>query len=272
MLARDERTLSAYQSVVRDCGWQSVGSRSPEEALMLLVQIIGEGNAVDLVVVDLLIHCQEEVRLLGELVRTGVLRPDQLVALVPAGAESTCRHLDRLGVRRILEKPVLDADLRRLLSNRETSPGGGRSPRSESESGGPVRALRVLVADDSPVNREVAAGLLELLGHEAVTVDNGRAAIEACVEGRFDVIFMDIEMPEMDGLTASRLLRDGEKGSTAAPPLRIYAMTAHALEGCREECESAGMDGLIHKPVQPDELKRILDGVAEQSAVEPVIA
>ena len=270
VLARDERTLAAYQSIARQCGWEAVGSRSPEEALMLLVQIVGEGKPVDRVVVDLLIHCQEEVRLIGELLRTGVLRADQVVALVPAGAESACRHLDRMGVRRLLEKPVLGSDLRRALSRRETTVDSARSHQAGLGEGGALRPLRVLVVDDSPVNCEVASGLLELLGHQAVTVDNGRAALDACETRRFDIVFMDIEMPEMDGLTASRLLRDRERVSSAAP-IPIYAMTAHALDGCREECEAAGMNGLIHKPVQPDELKRILDGIAEQGPVEPII-
>jgi len=105
----------------------------------------------------------------------------------------------------------------------------------------------------------VAEGLLEMLGHLPATADSGAAALERLSAEVFDVVLMDIEMPEMDGLTAARRYRDQE-GETDTP-LPILAMTAHAAGGFHRECEKAGMTGLIHKPVQPEELKRILAAI-----------
>jgi len=263
ILARDPRSLALYESLVRRTGSAVIRARSSEEMLLMLARA-GE-RLPERVLIDLLVHCQEEVHLLGELIRTGVLRPEQIVVLVPAGAESACRHLDRVGIRQILEKPITGAEFERALLRFGATHESARPDRRIVAE--PVRSLRILVADDSSVNRDVAAGLLELLGHEAVTAENGRVALET-LQGpmHFDAVFMDIEMPEMDGLTASRRLRELEP--PGHPPLPIYAMTAHALDGCREECEAAGMNGLIHKPVQPDELKRILDGLAAASRVE----
>src|SRR5205085_5799851 len=101
------------------------------------------------------------------------------------------------------------------------------------------RSLRLLVADDSPVNQAVAAGLLELCGHRVVTVSNGREAVAAWQQERFDAIFMDLEMPEMDGFEATRSIRQQESLRESLTP--IIALTAHALGSIREQCVAAGM-------------------------------
>jgi CheY-like chemotaxis protein len=114
-----------------------------------------------------------------------------------------------------------------------------------------TRSLRVLVADDSPVNQEVAVGLLELNGHCAVAVNDGREAVEALLREQFDVVLMDLEMPEMDGLAAASAIRQME-GAVGQTP--IIAMTAHAVTGFEEQSRQAGMDGYISKPIQPKDL------------------
>jgi CheY-like chemotaxis protein len=126
------------------------------------------------------------------------------------------------------------------------------------------QSLHILVADDSPVNLEVAIGLLEMRGHTADTVENGLAAVETSGQGRFDVILMDLEIPHMDGLTAARLIRrrEEESGSTRRTP--IVTMTAHALLGFREQCIEAGMDGYISKPVNAAELFQAIESFSDQ--------
>ena len=114
------------------------------------------------------------------------------------------------------------------------------------------RRLRVLVADDSPVNQEVAAGLLEMQGHKVSLADSGRQAIALWRQKKFDVILMDVEMHDIDGLAATATIRQEEAGTGHRTP--ILAMTAHAVEGFKERCLAAGMDGYISKPFQPDEL------------------
>ena len=127
--------------------------------------------------------------------------------------------------------------------------------------------LRVLVADDSPVNQEVTLGLLELRGHTVQVADNGREAVEAFRKHAFDVILMDVEMPEMDGLTAAATIRGLEKEGNHRVP--ILAMTAHVLNSVKEQCLDAGMDGYISKPIEPEELYQALETYCSRSLSEP---
>ena len=121
--------------------------------------------------------------------------------------------------------------------------------------------LRVLVAEDHPINQVVARKVLEHFGMTVTVVSNGLQAVEACAADRFDLVFMDIQMPELDGFEATRRVRAHElqKGLTPVP---IVAMTAHAMEGYRQRCEAGGMDGYVTKPIERKwlvkELQRVL--------------
>jgi len=116
---------------------------------------------------------------------------------------------------------------------------------------------RILVAEDNVVNQKVALLHLQRLGYKADVVADGRAAIAVVGQQRYDLVFMDCQMPEIDGYEATRQIRAREKQSGAAR-LPIVAMTAGALAGDREACLSAGMDDYIAKPVRQDELRQIL--------------
>jgi two-component system, sensor histidine kinase and response regulator len=120
------------------------------------------------------------------------------------------------------------------------------------------------VAEDNLVNRAVAAGLLKKQGHKLVHVSNGREAVQAFSEGCFDLILMDVQMPETNGLAATGQIRELEE--TSGGHIRIVAMTAHAMAGDRERCLAAGMDGYVSKPLRKQDLLRALEGasVAEQ--------
>ncbi len=111
--------------------------------------------------------------------------------------------------------------------------------------------LRLLLADDSPTNRMLAVRLLEKRGHSVVAVEDGLRAVEAIQESSFDAVLMDVQMPEMDGLEATRVIRQWEDGRAQVP---IVALTAHAMESDRERCLNAGMDAYVSKPFSADEL------------------
>jgi PAS domain S-box-containing protein len=113
-------------------------------------------------------------------------------------------------------------------------------------------ALRVLLAEDNPINQKVAAGLLAHRGHRVEVVNDGAAAVEAARQGDFDVILMDVQMPEMDGLEATRLIRQFDRRDGRRR--RIVAMTAHAMAEDQERCLSAGMDSYLPKPFLPEDL------------------
>jgi CheY-like chemotaxis protein len=116
--------------------------------------------------------------------------------------------------------------------------------------------LQILIAEDNQINQEVLAQILNRLGYRADVVENGRAALEALRRQPYDVVLMDVQMPEMDGLEAARQIRI-ELAPERQP--RIIAVTANAIQGEREECLAAGMDDYISKPIDPARLMMVLD-------------
>jgi signal transduction histidine kinase/ActR/RegA family two-component response regulator len=122
------------------------------------------------------------------------------------------------------------------------------------------KPLHILVVEDNAVNRAVARGLLEKRGHIVMTVENGVAAVEAAAGSTFDTILMDVQMPDMDGLEATRAIRATERGS--ARRVRIVALTAHARDEDRRQCLDAGMDHYLSKPYGAQELFRALEGTS----------
>ncbi|MDD4731249.1 MAG: response regulator, partial [Desulfovibrio sp.] len=119
------------------------------------------------------------------------------------------------------------------------------------------RPLRVLVAEDDRVNLLLARKLLQKLGHESVGVSNGQQALEALQSRPFDCVLMDVQMPVLDGLAATRAIR-ADKSLGPVRNIPILALTAHALAGHKDMFLAAGMDGYLSKPVDLDELNRVL--------------
>jgi len=118
--------------------------------------------------------------------------------------------------------------------------------------------MRILLAEDNAVNRVLAVRLLERLEHAVICVENGREAVEACGRSEFDLVLMDLQMPELDGLQATIAIRQAEQVS-GRPRLPIVAMTAHAMAADRERCLAAGMDGFVSKPIRPNELYSVVE-------------
>ena len=189
--------------------------------------------------------------------------PDELATCATAVVLLT--HVGRVGPHRwsgpvaaTVTKPVRPSD---LLEAIEAALGAGPLPEAAA-SEGPAAShcrKRVLVAEDNPVNQLVAARLLEKLGHVVQVVGDGRAALEALEQERFDLVLMDVQMPGMDGLEATAELRRREESTGRRAP--VIALTAHAMKGDRERCLAAGMDGYLSKPIHADELRRVLEGV-----------
>jgi CheY-like chemotaxis protein/HPt (histidine-containing phosphotransfer) domain-containing protein len=119
--------------------------------------------------------------------------------------------------------------------------------------------LRILVAEDNVVNQRLAVRLIEKQGHTAVVASNGRQAIAAVEEDRFDAVLMDVQMPEVNGLEATAAIREMEASNGRRTP--IIALTAHAIKGDRERCLAAGMDDYVSKPIRAGELFRVLQRV-----------
>jgi len=167
-----------------------------------------------------------------------------------------------LGISAYLTKPVKQSDLMDtivgVLGSRPPKP-KARPPRDAAKASKASRHLRVLVAEDNAVNQQVAVGMLERAGHEATVAANGREVLALLEKGAFDVVLMDVQMPEMDGLEATGAIRDRERA--AGGHLPIVAVTAHAMKGDAERCLEAGMDAYLAKPLQPRELAAAIESV-----------
>jgi CheY-like chemotaxis protein len=124
-------------------------------------------------------------------------------------------------------------------------------------------SLRILLVEDNPVNQKVACGVLKRQGHEVVVAVNGREALRTLEAQMFDLVLMDVQMPEMDGLQTTAAIRAGEEGTGRRVP--IIALTAQALHGDRERCLEAGMDAYLSKPVQAQQLLQTVTKVAAQN-------
>jgi len=177
------------------------------------------------------------------------------------GDVARCRQL---GVSRYLTNPIkpselLEAILLALGSAAMSLPPTEVGNRPQSAG----RRLRVLLAEDNAINQVVASEFLKTEGHEVAVANNGREALEALASQPFDLILMDMQMPQMDGFEATAAWRAQEKASGRHTP--IIALTAHAMKGDRERCLAAGMDEYVSKPIQPAELRRVIQAVLPPS-------
>jgi CheY-like chemotaxis protein len=160
-----------------------------------------------------------------------------------------------LGIKSYLIKPVKQCELlaaiRRVMATEAEVL--ATSPREQ----GPLGQFRILLAEDNLVNQRLAVGLLEKMGHQVTVAQNGREALDLLEERDFDLVLMDVQMPEMDGFAATRELRKREEGRQRHIP--VIAMTAHAMKGDRETCIAAGMDGYIAKPISRADLQQVIN-------------
>jgi two-component system, sensor histidine kinase and response regulator len=184
-----------------------------------------------------------------------------VIMLTSAGLRGDAARCRELGIRAYLSKPVKQSDLleciKRLLG-----------PQDATEEGAPLvtvhslqearRPLTILLAEDNAVNQTLVVRLLEKRGYVVVAVETGKAALQALAMRSFDLVLMDIEMPEMDGLEATIAIRESEKKNGKHIP--IVAMTANAMVGDKEQCLLAGMDAYVSKPLQIKELFAVIEG------------
>jgi two-component system sensor histidine kinase/response regulator len=182
-----------------------------------------------------------------------------LPSMMRPGASKRCEELRVAGY---FMKPVSQPE---ILETILLAIGGTIATMSVIETTPIVRAggtLRILLAEDNFVNRAVAAAILEKNGHSLAHASNGTEAVEAAQREAFDLIFMDVQMPEIDGFEATRRIRTAEQGTDRHTP--IVALTAHAMTGDRERCLAAGMDDYLSKPLKKEALYVLLEQISNQ--------
>jgi CheY-like chemotaxis protein len=187
-----------------------------------------------------------------------------LIMLTSVWQRGDTSALKEIGFSRHITKPVktfaLYDSIVKALDMPGIPPEKGTDPGLISSDLGEERrrGLRILLAEDNVVNQKVALRVLERLGYQADVVSNGKEAVEALRIMPYDVVLMDVQMPEMDGLEATKIIRD-PLARVHNPNVPIIAMTAHAMKGDRERCLNAGMDDYVSKPVRPKVLFEVIN-------------
>ncbi len=231
---------------------------------------LADQRPYDIVVLDMMMPEVDGLTLGREIRRGGQFGHPKLVMLSSRDQRSDGRALEEAGFDAYMMKPVKRNVLQRLLSRLFESEGEAKpATRTQgSHAAGDDRpCLRILVAEDNPTNQKVALSMLRKLGHRADAVSNGREALKALQLVPYDVVLMDVQMPEMDGLEATRRFRTLESGTSRRLP--IIAMTAHASTTDRDRCIDAGMDGFVTKPVQREVLGETIQEEVARVAGSP---
>ena len=263
---------------VRNWGARPTCTTGGREALDELRWAAAKGNPYPLVLLDGMMPDMDGFMVAEQIGRDPALAQTAILMLTSADRQGDAARCRALGLAAYLVKPVKPAELNRMIKAALADPAAsaiGRvqhatlppppAPAAPAPIAPAARRLCVLVAEDNPVNQRVIVRLLEKYGHAVTVTGDGRQALQALDREAFDVVLMDVQMPEMDGFEATKAIRDREAGGPRRTP--IIAMTAHAMKGDRERCLAAGMDDYVSKPVQRSELQRVLDWAAGLATV-----
>ena len=234
--------------------WQmsAVGAATAAEALAALRAAAGRGRPFHLVLTDAQMPDVDGYMLARQIAADARLKGVTLILLTSSGVAAPQPRTPRFAATLI--KPVKQSELFDAIVTAFAKPLAGRRRRATSRRppGAPVRALRVLVAEDNATNQKLLSALLDQQGHHVTVVGNGRLAVARVAAAPFDLVLMDVQMPEMGGLEATAAIRDAERATGRRIP--IVALTARAMTGDREQCLAAGMDAYVAKPIKAAEL------------------
>jgi CheY-like chemotaxis protein len=234
---------------------------SGEEALSQLASARVAGEMYALVLTDMHMPKMDGFTLVERIRQRPELSTATIMMLTSAGHRGDALRCKELGVSAYLLKPIRQSELReaiaRVLGAREQK---GPVPLitryALHDDRDPAASLRVLLAEDNSVNQLLAKRMLEKRGHRVTVAANGREALVALHKENYDLVFMDVQMPEMDGIEATLAIREMEKAG--GDHLPVIALTAHAMKGDQERCMAAGMDAYLSKPIRPQELDNLL--------------
>ena len=200
------------------------------------------------------------------------LSATRIVMLSSSGTRGDGARCIQVGIQSYLFKPAKSAELFSAICTVMATQ-SAELPRTPLVTRHSLReahkSLRILVAEDNAVNQKLVVRMLERLGHKVTLAHNGRQAVDIFDSGIFDIVLMDVQMPELDGMEATGEIREHERRTGARTP--IYALTAHAMKGDRERCLAVGMDGYLTKPIQSQELCKLLDSVGLGENLIPAV-
>jgi two-component system sensor histidine kinase/response regulator len=265
LIVDDNRTnRRILEGMLKRWEMKSTSVEDGEEALAQLSSARDRGESYALILTDMHMPGMDGFSLIEQIRQKPELSTAVIMMLTSAGHRGDGARCHDLGVAAYLLKPIRQSELReaiaRVLGARSQE---GAIPLitrySLQDARDPATSLRVLVAEDNRVNQLLATRLLEKRGHRVVMTANGREALEALAKNSYDLVLMDVQMPEMDGIQATTALREKEKERGDGIHQPVFALTAHVLKGDQERCLAAGMDGYIAKPIRPQQLDELLE-------------
>ncbi len=259
----NDASLSIVRELLEIAGMRTVGASSGEEALEVLRRSSANSAPIDAIIADGVMPGIGGIELAG-MVRRELGLTETPIVILSTGESRDPAADERLRIHRRLFKPVRTIELIEAMTtafaqerlpaeSREPSGSGGCTPPSERFH---LPKLRILMAEDHPVNRRVAIRFLETLGQDAKIVEDGLLAVEAFQAERFDLVFLDIQMPKLDGFEALKMIREHENAHGFRTP--VFALTAFAMKGDKERCLDAGFDGYVAKPVRRADLEEAI--------------
>jgi len=234
-------------------------AESAAQALALLAN-----NTFDLMLLDFQMPDMDGPQLVKEIRNRWPQSEMKIIVLTSIGQRGDAARFRDLDIQAYLLKPIKQSELydaiQKLFMDTATQEEATAALARRSLGEGNEPALHILLAEDNAINQKVARRMLEKRGHSVTVVSNGLEAVRAFQEASFDCILMDVQMPEMDGLQATAVIRNIERESRRKDHarIRIIALTAHAMGSDRDRCLAAGMDDFLSKPIQMNELSRLL--------------
>jgi PAS domain S-box-containing protein len=234
-------------------------ARDGEVALSLMHAVSKVSAPFDLVISDMRMPEMDGAELGRRIKNDPVLKETQLIMLTSQGLRGDAAEMKAIGFSAYLTKPIRRSQLfdclSMVLQKRRQEPRKKKPDliTRHSIDAAKLKKVRILLAEDNTINRKLALHLLEKFGFQADAVANGQEAVQALTMAPYDLVLMDVQMPEMDGIEATQTIRDPDS-PVRNHQIPIIAMTAHAMLGDRENCLKAGMDDYVSKPIQPEQL------------------
>ena len=265
----NEVNLRILETQVAAWGMRPTTATGGQQAIEVLTAAARRGQVFPLVLLDSQMADLDGFEVATVVAQRPELAGATIMMLSSSGVDGEATRCRALGVAAHLTKPIRQSDLLEAICRTldpNTRAALAHPTRVVPAAAPLVRVVRVLVAEDNVVNQRVASGVLRRRGHEVTVVGDGLQAVAAVAGQTFDVVLMDVQMPNMDGFEATAAIRAGE--AVSGGHLRIIAMTAHAMTGDRDRCLRAGMDGYVSKPFDV----RLLCAVVEQEEAAPSLA
>ena len=268
LVVDDNRTnRRILEGMLTNWGMKPALASDGESALAALQAAREDGHPFQLILSDMHMPKMDGFSLIERVERNPDSKTPAIMMLSSGGHRNDAARCEALGVAAYLLKPVRRVELREAI---ERVLGATTENRQEAlitaqtleQHRDPACSLNILLAEDNDVNQKLATRLLEKRGHQVTVASNGLQALNALSQASYDLVLMDVQMPEMDGIEATAELRAREQGTGSHQP--VIAMTALVMQGDRERCLAAGMDGYLTKPIRPRALDEVLDQYTAQ--------